>query len=165
MRDKGKIFLDTNILVYATDELSLFHERAKEIRDKAGRGKIKACMSLQVLTEFYSAVTNTQNKIPLSPEKARKEIRSYLRNDFIIKLPIKEKTVGKMVDLAKMEEVKGQNIYDVQIVATMLDNGIKRIYTNNDKDFVKFKEIEVINPFKGRIKNGAEPQGGTTYLP
>jgi len=34
----------------------------------------------------------------------------------------------------------------------MLDNGIKRIYTNNEKDFKKFKEIEVINPFDRKDK-------------
>jgi len=35
----GKIFLDTNILVYAIDELSPFHKKAKEVRDKASEGK------------------------------------------------------------------------------------------------------------------------------
>jgi len=148
VEDKERVFLDTNILVYAIDELSPFHKKAKEIRDKAGRGRIKTCISLQVLTEFYSAVTNAKNEIPLSPEKAKKEIKSYLRNDFIIKLSPREKTIRRMIDLAEIKKVKGQNIYDVQIVATMLDNGIRRIYTNNDKDFVKFEEIEVINPFR-----------------
>ena len=149
MEDKERVFLDTNILVYAADELSPFHRKAKEIRDKVGRERIKACISLQVLTEFYSAVTNTRNEIPLSPKKAKKEIESYLRNDFIIKLSPREKTIRRMIDLAQIKGVKGQNIYDTQIVATMLDNGIRRIYTNNDKDFVKFGEIEVVNPFKG----------------
>lgn len=150
MEDKERVFLDTNILVYAADELSPFHSKAKEIRDKAARGKSKACISLQVLTEFYSAVTNTKNEIPLSPKKAKKEIESYLRNDFIIKLSPREKTIRRMIDLAQIKGVKGQNIYDTRIVATMLDNGIKRIYTNNDKDFAGFGEIKVINPFKER---------------
>ncbi len=144
----GKIFLDTNILVYAIDELSPFHKKAKEVRDKASEGEIKGCISFQVLTEFYSAVTNPNNKSPLSPKKAKEEIKNYLRNGFIAKLPIKEKTIRKMIDLAEKKEIKGQNIYDVQIIATMLNNGVKMIYTNNDKDFRKFKEIKVINPFQ-----------------
>jgi len=34
------------------------------------------------------------------------------------------------------------------MAATVLDNGIKTIYTANEDDFKKFSGIEVINPFK-----------------
>jgi len=43
--------------------------------------KKKACISLQVLTEFYSAVTKAKNEIPLSPEKAKKERKNHKKDD------------------------------------------------------------------------------------
>ena len=140
--------LDTNILVYATDAESPFHRRAKEIRDCAERGEMKVCLALQVLTEFYSTVTNLKNRAPLSPKEAKEEVERYLESRNFLKICIRTTTIEKMVELAENHKIKGQNIYDVQLVATMLDNGVKEIYTANDKDFKEFEEIEVVNPFK-----------------
>lgn len=141
--------LDTNILVYATDIDSPFYQKDKDVRDNTHRGRIKGCVALQVLTEFYSVVTNPRkNKKPLSPVQARKEIENYLKSPTIFKIFIKATTIEKMVELAEKYETKGQNVYDLQLTATMLDNGVRKIYTANEKDFVIFKEIETVNPFK-----------------
>ena len=140
--------LDTNILVYASDKDSPFHQKAKEIRDKANKGEIKACITPQILSEFYSAVTNPKNKNSISPAQAKKEIENYLEATAILKIFIKETTTRRMIELASEYGIRSQNIYDLQLVATMLDNGDRKIYTANDKDFKVFKEIEVINPFK-----------------
>ena len=43
--------------------------------------------------------------------------------------------------------IVGVDIFDAQLVSTMMEYGIKNIYTVNTKDFVRFKEIEVVNPF------------------
>ena len=43
-----------------------------------------------------------------------------------------------------------QKIYDTQIVATMLENGIAKILTRNLRDFSVFKEIEKEDPFISR---------------
>lgn len=37
-------------------------------------------------------------------------------------------------------------MFDLQIAATMLANGIERIYTFNPKDFDVFPELTVITP-------------------
>lgn len=52
------VLLDTNILVYAQDSESSFFKEAKEIVDKARRGELEACISLQNLSEFYAIVAN-----------------------------------------------------------------------------------------------------------
>ncbi|MCD5391002.1 PIN domain-containing protein [candidate division NPL-UPA2 bacterium] len=146
MRDKVSSFLDTNILVYATFNDLPQYSIAKELRDKAASKELEAYLSPQILAEFYSVVTNSERIVkPLSPGKAREEIDVYLSTFPMLK--VKDTTTRKMVKLAQKHKVTGQNIYDAQIVATMLVNRVKRIYTANDKDFRKFK-IEVINPFK-----------------
>jgi predicted nucleic acid-binding protein len=40
--------------------------------------------------------------------------------------------------------VKQMEIFDLQLVATMISNQVKQIYTVNRDDFVKFTEIEVL---------------------
>lgn len=51
-----------------------------------------------------------------------------------------------MIDLLKRHKITKQKIFDLQLVATMLSNGVNQIYTYNKKDFLKFKEIKVFNP-------------------
>jgi predicted nucleic acid-binding protein len=48
--------------------------------------------------------------------------------------------------LAEKHEVTGADVFDLQLVATMLENGVKRIYTYNRDDFEPFGELEVISP-------------------
>jgi len=153
MKDKSKVLLDTNILVYATFEDSILYKQAREIRDKAVRGEIKACLSPQILAEFYSVVTNSKRVTnPLTPKEAREIIELYFSTLHISKILMKRTTIQRTVKLAEKYKIKEQGIFDTQLIATMLDNGIKRIYTNNEKDFKKFKEIEVINPFDRKDK-------------
>jgi hypothetical protein len=37
-------------------------------------------------------------------------------------------------------------VFDTKLVATLINNGINRLATINDKDFKIFTEIETVNP-------------------
>jgi len=50
------------------------------------------------------------------------------------------------LDLLARYEIRKQEIFDVQLVATMLSNGVKRIFTFNQEHFAKFQEIEAVKP-------------------
>lgn len=143
------VMLDTNILVYATNEDSPFFAKAKTLRDQALSGVILACISPQVLSEFYSIVTSPKRVAkPLTPKEARESVEDYLLAKSILKLPLRESATKRMVELAEKYQIKEQNIYDAQLVATMLDHGVVRIFTANVKDFAAFKEIEAVNPLE-----------------
>ena len=142
------VLLHTNILVHAADLDSPFFRKAKEIRDKAANGELIACISLQNLSEFYSVITNpSQVEKPLTPSQAKEEVEKYLASENIKKLEIKQTTISATVALAEKYNVAKQNIYDTQIVATMIENGIVKIITRNNDDFAAFEEIEAENPF------------------
>lgn len=49
----------------------------------------------------------------------------------------------------RQRPVVGGDLFDIQLIATMLGNGITRIYTLNRDDFVPFSELEVIAPTIG----------------
>ena len=38
-------------------------------------------------------------------------------------------------------------VFDARIAATMVDRGYRRLLTFNDRDFTRFEELEVLNPF------------------
>ncbi len=82
----------------------------------------------------------------LSNENAIAEIEDYFlkgESDIIF---MHRGTLEKMIELLKKYPVSAQDIFDLQLVATMLSNNITRIYTYNDKDFSRYSEIEVLNP-------------------
>jgi predicted nucleic acid-binding protein len=61
-------------------------------------------------------------------------------------LPVPARTVERWLDLLRHYPVIGGDVFDLQIVATMLANGVQRIYTFNTDDFEKFRELEVLTP-------------------
>ena len=141
------ILLDTNILVHATGAQSRQHANAKELRDQAAGGQFEACITAQVLTEFYAVVTDPRRFQPaLTPSQAQRELRTYLSSTLKLILP-KETTVTRMLNLLGSRSVKAGRIFDIFLAATMLDNGVQRIYTKNLSDFQGIAGIEAINPF------------------
>jgi predicted nucleic acid-binding protein len=50
------------------------------------------------------------------------------------------------VHLLARHAVEGAGVFDLQIVATMLANGVQRIYTFNRGDFQVFAELTVVAP-------------------
>lgn len=51
------------------------------------------------------------------------------------------------LELIKKYHLKSDQVFDGYLAATALSNGIDTIATDNVKDFKKFKEIKVKNPF------------------
>ena len=51
---------------------------------------------------------------------------------------------GAMID--KAAPVSGGAVFDLQLAAAMLANGVQRIYTYNTSDFEGFKELAVVEP-------------------
>jgi len=141
-------FLDANILVYAANEDSPYHADARNIIEKVNSGELRACVSSQVLVEFYATITNPRKvRLPLSPGEAAEAISGYLESD-ILKLYPKKNTLRLALELAKRYQVRGLDIFDTQIVATMLENKVKTIYTANEADFQRFEGIEIANPLR-----------------
>ncbi len=147
------ILFDSNLLVYAHARSSPWHEAAKQLRDQAAEGDLEACLSPQILCEFFAVTTNEKLFKPaLTPEQASKEIRIYWEKSNFKKILPKESTIPRLLELAAQRNIQGQHIFDVFLVATMLDNGVHIVYTQNTKDFAVFKEIQAINPFTISVK-------------
>lgn len=139
--------LDTNVLVYAADETSPFHQKALTLREKGLRRELPICICPQVLNEFFAIVTDPKRvSNPRTQEEARLEMEKYFHAKNIINIYSGPGVFEKILDLLKRYAIVKQEIFDLQLVATMLSNNITRLYTFNLDDFSKFKEIEVLSP-------------------
>lgn len=147
MKTSKPILLDTNILVYYHQDLSPFHPKAEALLEKGRRGKVPLCICPQVLMEFYATITNPKRVTdPVSAAAAIQEIEKYFSRSWITKIHPGEETLAITLDLLKRYPVKQMEIFDLQLVATMLSNQVRRIYTFNRDDFLKYAGIEVMEP-------------------
>ncbi|HIC90928.1 MAG TPA: PIN domain-containing protein [Syntrophaceae bacterium] len=143
------VLLDTNILIYAANRASPFNNKAKALREKAEKGELKVCVSVQNLCEFYAVITDPKRlERPLLPQVAREEVKKYLEAGFISKVYLTEEALKTALELGHKYNIQGQRFFDILLVGTMLNQGIPTIYTVNVNDFKDIKEIKVVNPFE-----------------
>ena len=141
------ILFDANLLVHAHARRSPFHEAAKRLIDRAADGELEACLVPQVLCEFFAVATNERLFKPaLSPKEATREITVYWTKSHFQRVVPHETTLERLLGLLERHPVTEQRIFDAFLVATMLDNEVRTIYTQNVKDFQDYPEIQVINP-------------------
>lgn len=141
------ILLDSNILVHAHAMDSPFHIAARQLRDQAVQGILPACLAPQVLCEFFSVITDDRLVKPvLSPLQAKREISTYWNAGGFHRIVPKDTTISRLVGLLDRHDLKRRAIFDMFLVATMLDNDVRTIYTQNVRDFTFYPELQVINP-------------------
>lgn len=140
--------LDTNILVYNADASSgELHLRSKSLIERGLKGELSLCVTPQVISEFFAIITDSRRvKKPISPKEAIEEIEKYLRSQNIQKIYADSSFFPQMLALLRKYETTRQDIFDLQLAATMLCNNVRKIYTYNQDDFTKFEEIEVLSP-------------------
>ena len=139
--------LDANILVYAMDVGAPQHTASQRLLQAARNPATVLYLISQVLCEFYSIVTNPRRiAVPYSPAEALQAIEALLALPGIRLLRTPEHAVRIWIGLLQRHPVTGSAVFDLQLVATMLANGIQRIYTFNTKDFQVFRELTVIAP-------------------
>lgn len=140
--------LDTNILLYAhlEEETEHYHESAR-LLELARTGEEHFAVTPQVLWEFYSVITNPRRTSqPYSADIALAAMDRLLSYPGIAVLPYPFDLTDRVRGLLARQPVTGGNIYDLQIVASMLGNGVSTIFTYNRQDFEPFPEIRVETP-------------------
>jgi predicted nucleic acid-binding protein len=137
--------VDANILIYAMDADAPQHAASRALLEAARTGSTRIYVTLQILCEFYSVVTNARRVLkPRSPADTLNAISILL--SFLHVLPTPTYSVQMWLDLLRRRRVTGGDVFDLQLVATMLGNGVQRIYTFNADDFKVFTELTVVIP-------------------
>ncbi len=145
MRTSDFILFDTNILIYIQDKNSQFFHEAFKLHQDVLMGKIVGCITLQNLSEFISVITNPR-RVPkaLSLMQAKKEVSKYL-NSGVFKVIVQNTVTPEVFRLLlkNWQPKTTSQIFDLQLVSTMLSNGVNQIITNNPKDFDQIPGLNV----------------------
>jgi predicted nucleic acid-binding protein len=134
-----RIFVDTNILVYAHDlSAGDRHAKASAVMESLWEAET-GVISTQVLQEFYVTVTR-KIKNPLTPAEAREIIRNYLA--WAVQINDPEMTIRA----SEIEEKNSLSFWDALIVAAALRLQAKKIITEDLNHGQIIEGILVENP-------------------
>ena len=140
-----EVFFDTNIIAYAFDEFDINKKKiCEELVDKAFKGEIKGVVSNQVLSELFTVLTQKMGK-HASKKTAAIIVESLIDSEKWVKINYEHTTVKKSLAQAKTINV---SFWDILISETMKENGINKIYTEDEEHFKKISGIKAINPLK-----------------
>ena len=141
------MLLDTNVLVYAADTTSPYHSASHRVRDQGIGGILTLCVTPQVLSEFFAVVSDSRRvQNPRSPEEAIAEVEKYYRANALRKIYPGEDFLERIISLVKLYRVSRQQIFDLQLVATMVSNGVTHLCTYNTRHFAGYSEIQTLTP-------------------
>ena len=137
-----KVFVDTNILVYAYDRgAGTRHAKAFRLIEQLwqhGNG----ILSTQVLQEFYVNVRRKAQR-PVTAEQARALISDYMAWNPIVN------DGAAMLDAIDLEKRFQLSFWDSLILAAAQKGGASIIYSEDFNHGQKFGSVEVRNPFLG----------------
>ena len=137
-------FIDANILGYAYERSNpQKHSIAAHLLQPCWQAKTMLALSTQILGEFFILITKKAKK-PLNPRIAQIIINDIIGLPYWKVVSYNEKTVMTALNIADNFDMP---YWDSLIAATMTENDISAIYTENIKDF-KVPWIKAINPFK-----------------
>lgn len=145
MMGDNSVFLDTNILVYATATRSPFHAVALQAIQQFYDSGIEVWIGRQVLREYLATLTRPQTFTnPLPVETLIVDVRLFATR-FLVAEDSPQVT-ERLLRLMEQIPIGGRQVHDANIVATMLVNGINQILTNNVADFNRFSQVITVLP-------------------
>lgn len=139
----SKSIVDTNVWLFSLDKQSSKNAQAREFIlanvDKIIIAHQNVLEAIRVMTHPKFASRVSVKTAVSSIVDATEEI------PHIFPLPTTHRLT---LNFMKKYDLRGDQIFDAYLASTALDHGIDTIVTDNEKDFAKFEEINVLNPFR-----------------
>lgn len=134
----SKVFIDTNILVYALD----MHDMKKQ---RVSRGLLKSLtqngtgvLSTQVLQEFYVTATN---KLRVDPPAVKDILISFEHFETIINTPL---IIKEAIDCSIVNTI---SFWDALIIVSAENAKCDTILTEDLNEGQIIRGVKVVNPF------------------
>lgn len=137
--------IDSNLLSYVFDKSEPDKRRiCRELVADCWRRKRDFAVSIQNLSEFYVVVAYKISH-PVPEKVAKKFIELIIDFQGWHILNYSAHTIKSAIDISKEY---GIHYWDAQLAATMRENNVFWVYTENDDDFGKIPWLNTINPLK-----------------
>ncbi len=143
------IALDSNLLVYAHREDSLWHERAYARLVELAEGRAAWAIPWPCIHEFLAIVTHARIYSPPTPlENAIDQVEAWLESPSLVVLSELENYWPQLRTILQTGRVSGPQVHDARVAAICQQHGVTELWTA-DRDFGRFPGLSVRNPLVG----------------
>lgn len=141
------LVFDTNVLVYAVDEESPFHDRCRRRVMQARDDPSPAFLTWNVCYEFLRVTTHPRvSRFPWTPEESWRLLRTLLESPgFDLLLATDRHATVLAWTLKEFPDLGGNLFHDLHTAVLMREHGVSRICTR-DTDFNRFPFLTVVDP-------------------
>ncbi len=151
--------VDTNILVYAANADSPFHERCRRRLDEWRRSAAAWYLTWGICYEFLRVVTHRRVlAAPWTATAAWRFLEAVLASPGLgLLVPTERHAAVAGGVIEDSPPIAGNRWHDAATAILMREHGIGTIYTR-DADFHRFPFVEVIDPLAGHDLRRAAPR-------
>lgn len=141
--------VDTNVLLYAADADSEFHEPCRDLIERARGQAAPWFLTWGICYEFLRVSTHPRvYRRPWTSAMAWRFVETLLACPNVSILTATRRHAAVLGQcLEELPDVRGNLVHDLHIAALMREHGIARIVTR-DSDFHRFAFVEVIDPLR-----------------
>ena len=137
----AEAFLDTNLFIYQLEYLDSFKASVAEDLIFRGIAVGNACISFQVIQECLNTIRR-KSEIPLGPFEVQRYLETVLCPLWTV-MPNKNLYINSLY----IQQRYDFGFYDSLIIASALDSGCTKLYTEDLQHGQRIQYIEIINPF------------------
>jgi predicted nucleic acid-binding protein len=133
-----RVFVDTNVLLAATVPARPNHAEATQLVGEAARRGVRLFASGQVLREYLAVCTRpiAANGLALTPAQASENADRFAQRLDV--LDEDESIARRLRELVRKHGVRGRQVHDANLVATVTIHGLRDIVTADASDFARF---------------------------
>ncbi|HZV49143.1 MAG TPA: TA system VapC family ribonuclease toxin [Candidatus Dormibacteraeota bacterium] len=141
------MLVDANILLFAVDSASRFHEAARAWLTEALNGPRRVGLPWLVLGAFIRIVTHPRaSDRPLAPEQAWSYVSDWLACETVWVPNPTDRHAAVLGSLIASYQLRGNLVTDAQIAALAIEHGLT--ICSADTDFARFREVRWLDPLR-----------------
>jgi toxin-antitoxin system PIN domain toxin len=140
--------VDTNVLVFAQIDSAAEHDVARELLTQLAEDPTPWAIPWPCVYEFLRVVTHPRVFNPPVPmARAMATVRTLLASPTLVMLGESPRHLETMERVLNDSAATGNLVHDAHIAALCIENGVSELFTG-DRDFARFPEVRVTNPFR-----------------
>ena len=140
------IAVDTNLLVYAHREDSLWHDAACGLMAELAEGRGPWGIPWPCLHEFLAIVTHPKIYAPPTPlDAALEQVTAWIESPSLVLLAESEGYWPELRLALQVGRVAGPQVHDARVAALCQSHGVRELWTA-DRDFGRCPSLKVKNP-------------------
>ena len=141
----SRVFLDTNVLVYAAISQAPLHRESRMAIRRQQEAGTRLWISRQVLREYLATLSRPQTfSNPQPADVLIQDVRHF--EEWFSVADDGPAVTAKLLEIIGGFAVGGKQVHDANIVATMITNDIRVILTHNTDDYARFSGLISVLP-------------------